>query len=100
MDRAALVLDARARHPGMLLLFRHDDSYEAFDEDAEVLRDCCGTATIPGNGDCFLVARFQYHALETILRKLLAAGHRVAICEQLPDEAATKRGPHRPGWLF
>ena len=76
------------RHPGALLLFRMGDFYETFEHDAKVVADVLGiTLTKRSNGkaDDVPLAGFPHHALEQHLPKLVAAGHRVAVCEQLED---------------
>ncbi|MEO1076152.1 MAG: hypothetical protein AAFX41_09335, partial [Bacteroidota bacterium] len=76
------------RHPGALLLFRMGDFYETFERDAEVVADVLGiTLTKRGNGaaEDIPLAGFPHHALETHLPKLVSAGYRVAVCEQLED---------------
>lgn len=72
---------AKAAHPGLILLFRVGDFYETFDADAEAVRQVCGTC--PGaacGADAF--AAFPHHGLESNLRKLLLAGHRVAVLDR------------------
>lgn len=76
---------AKALHPGMILLFRVGDFYEAFDEDARTVGKAIGL-TITSRGEVPM-AGFPYHQLEVYLRKLLQCGHRVAICEQVQDAA-------------
>lgn len=76
------------RHPGAVMLFRMGDFYEAFEEDAKILADVLGiTLTRRSNGaaEDVPLAGFPYHALDQHLPKLVQAGHRVAICEQLED---------------
>ena len=76
------------RHPGALLLFRMGDFYETFEDDAVTVADVLGiTLTKRGNGaaEDTPLAGFPHHALESHLPKLVQAGHRVAICEQLED---------------
>ena len=76
------------RHPGALLLFRMGDFYETFEDDAVVVADVLGiTLTKRGNGaaDDVPLAGFPHHALDQHLPKLVQAGHRVAVCEQLED---------------
>ncbi|MEM8559583.1 MAG: DNA mismatch repair protein MutS [Bacteroidota bacterium] len=76
------------RHPGALLLFRMGDFYETFERDAEIVADVLGiTLTKRGNGaaEDIPLAGFPHHALETHLPKLVSAGYRVAVCEQLED---------------
>ncbi|MDT0631857.1 DNA mismatch repair protein MutS [Rubrivirga litoralis] len=76
------------RHPGALLLFRMGDFYETFEDDAVVVADVLGiTLTKRGNGaaEDTPLAGFPHHALDQHLPKLVQAGHRVAVCEQLED---------------
>ncbi len=83
----------KARYPGTVLLFRMGDFYETFEDDAIVTAKVLGiTLTKRGNGAAGDVplAGFPYHALEAYLPKLLKAGHRVAICEQLEDPKLAK----------
>src|SRR4051794_39764626 len=81
--------EAKDRHPGMLLLFRMGDFYELFDADAEVASRVLGL-TLTSRDKTVPMAGFPHHALEPYLRKLLHAGHRVAICEQVEDPALAK----------
>jgi MutS domain I/ATPase family associated with various cellular activities (AAA) len=74
--------EAKARHPGMILLFRMGDFYEAFDGDAEVCAKVLGL-TITRRDKGVAMAGFLHHTLEVQLRKLLQAGHRVAVCDQV-----------------
>ena len=83
----------KARHPGTVLLFRMGDFYETFDEDARLVHDVLGiTLTKRSNGQAADVplAGFPHHAIDTYLPKLVRAGLRVAICEQLEDPKKTK----------
>ncbi|HLV66103.1 MAG TPA: DNA mismatch repair protein MutS, partial [Polyangiaceae bacterium] len=76
------------RHPGALLLFRMGDFYETFEEDAKIVADVLGiTLTRRSNGkaDDVPLAGFPHHALDQHLPKLVQAGYRVAVCEQLED---------------
>lgn len=76
------------RHPGALLLFRMGDFYETFEDDAVTVADVLGiTLTKRGNGaaEDTPLAGFPHHALDQHLPKLVQAGHRVAVCEQLED---------------
>jgi DNA mismatch repair protein MutS len=78
----------KAKHPDALLLFRVGDFYETFGEDAVKTSDILGiTLTKRANID---LAGFPYHALDTYLPKLVRAGQRVAICDQLEDPKSTK----------
>src|SRR5262249_29842573 len=81
--------EAKERHPGMLLLFRAGDFYELFHEDAEVISRVLGLALTTRDGT-IPMAGFPHHALEVHLRRLLKAGHRVAICDQVEDASQAK----------
>jgi len=83
----------KAKHPDSVLLFRMGDFYETFEEDAGTAARVLGiTLTKRGNGSAGEVplAGFPHHALETYLPKLVRAGYRVAICEQLEDPKKAK----------
>jgi DNA mismatch repair protein MutS len=83
----------KEKHPDALLLFRVGDFYETFGEDAVKTSEILGiTLTKRANGAASFVelAGFPYHALDTYLPKLVRAGQRVAICEQLEDPKFTK----------
>ncbi len=84
----------KGKHPDAILLFRVGDFYETFSEDAITSSEILGiTLTKRANGSAQYVelAGFPYHALDTYLPKLVRAGKRVAICEQLEDPKATKK---------
>ncbi len=84
----------RERHPGAILLFRMGDFYETFDSDAIKVSEILGiTLTKRANGKAADVplAGFPHHALDTYLPKLVRAGERVAICEQLEDPSKAKK---------
>lgn len=84
----------KAKHPDALLLFRVGDFYETFGEDAIKAAGILGiTLTRRANGAASYVelAGFPYHALDTYLPKLVRAGQRVAICEQLEDPKLAKK---------
>src|SRR5437763_10373445 len=81
--------EAKERHPGMILLFRAGDFYELFFEDAEVASRVLGI-TLTSRDKQAPMAGFPHHALEVHLRKLLRAGHRVAICDQVEDASQAK----------
>ncbi len=81
--------EAKERHPGMLLLFRMGDFYELFDSDAETATRVLGL-TLTSRDKSVPMAGFPHHSLEPHLRKLLQAGHRVAICDQVEDPALAK----------
>ena len=85
--------NAKKSYPDSIMLFRMGDFYETFDEDAKITSDILGiTLTKRSNGAASSVplAGFPYHALEQHLYKLLNAGHRVAICEQVEDPKDSK----------
>src|SRR4051794_29663854 len=81
--------EAKQRHPGMLLLFHVGDFYETFHEDAEVVSRVLNL-TLTAREGTIPLAGFPCRALETHLRGLLRAGHRVAICDQVEDAALAK----------
>ncbi len=83
----------KGKHPDAILLFRVGDFYETFGEDAIQAAEILGiTLTRRANGAASYVelAGFPYHALDTYLPRLVRAGQRVAICEQLEDPKTTK----------
>lgn len=85
--------DMKQKHPDAILLFRCGDFYECFAEDAQMASDVLGiTLTTRANGkaDKIYLAGFPHHALDTYLPKLVRAGHRVAICEQIEEPKKTK----------
>lgn len=87
-------LEMKRKHPDAILLFRVGDFYETFSDDAiEASRILGITLTRRANGAAKYVelAGFPHHALETYLPKLIRAGKRVAICEQLEDPKLTKK---------
>jgi DNA mismatch repair protein MutS len=84
----------KQKHPDAILLFRVGDFYETFSSDAIKASEILGiTLTRRANGSATYIelAGFPYHALETYLPKLVRAGQRVAICEQLEDPKLTKK---------
>ncbi len=84
----------KTKHPDAILLFRVGDFYETFGEDAIRTSDILGiTLTRRANGSATFIelAGFPYHALDTYLPRLVRAGQRVAICEQLEDPKLTKK---------
>ena len=87
-------VEMKAKHPHAILLFRVGDFYETFSADALVAPEILGiTLTGRANGAAQYVelAGFPHHALDTYLPKLVRAGKRVAICEQLEDPKLTKK---------
>ncbi len=87
--------DLKAKHPDALLLFRCGDFYETYCDDAVVASRILGiTLTKRNNGAGAKgdeMAGFPHHALDTYLPKLIRAGKRVAICDQLEDPKLTKK---------
>src|SRR5215468_8159366 len=81
--------EAKERHPGMLLLFRMGDFYELFDQDAELASKVLGL-TLTSRDKTVAMAGFPHHQLESYLQRLLRAGHRVAVCDQVEDAALAK----------
>ena len=87
-------LAIKERHPGTILLFRMGDFYETFDTDAKKAHEVLGiTLTKRSNGSAadVALAGFPHHALDTYLPKLVRAGYRVAICEQLEEPGKGKK---------
>jgi DNA mismatch repair protein MutS len=85
--------DIKAKYPDAVLLFRVGDFYETFGEDALISSRVLGiTLTKRANGSASSVelAGFPHHALDTYLHKLVKAGYRVAICDQLEDPKTVK----------
>jgi DNA mismatch repair protein MutS len=84
----------KTKHPDAILLFRVGDFYETFGEDAIRASEILGitlTRRANGSGSFVELAGFPYHALDTYLPRLVRAGQRVAICEQLEDPKLTKK---------
>lgn len=87
-------IEMKRKHPDAVLLFRVGDFYETFSDDAIIASEILGiTLTKRANGSAQHVelAGFPHHALDTYLPKLVRAGKRVAICEQLEDPKLTKK---------
>ena len=87
-------VEMKAKHPDAILLFRVGDFYETFSDDAIQASEILGiTLTRRANGSAQYVelAGFPHHALDSYLPKLVRAGKRVAICEQLEDPKPTKK---------
>ena len=83
----------KAKYPDAILLFRVGDFYETFGQDAIITSQVLGiTLTKRNNGNAASseLAGFPYHALDTYLHKLVKAGYRVAICDQLEDPKSAK----------
>ena len=87
-------LDLKAKHPDAVMLFRCGDFYETYSTDAVIASDILGitlTKRANGKGKTIEMAGFPHHALDTYLPKLIRAGKRVAICDQLEDPKMTKK---------
>ncbi len=86
-------VEMKSKHPDAVLLFRVGDFYETFSDDAIIASEILGiTLTRRANGTAQSVelAGFPHHALDTYLPRLVRAGKRVAICEQLEDPKPQK----------
>ena len=90
-------MELKAKHPDAILLFRCGDFYETYSTDAITASEILGiTLTKPNTGkngpmQALEMAGFPHHALDTYLPKLIRAGKRVAICDQLEDPKLTKK---------
>ena len=90
-------LDLKSKHPDALLLFRTGDFYETYQQDARKASQILGitltksSKTQGPDGKPVEMAGFPYHALDTYLPKLIRAGERVAICDQLENPRATAK---------
>ncbi len=92
--------EAKKAHPDAIMLFRMGDFYETFDEDAKIASEVLGIALTkrsnkgrsgkPGPASYVPLAGFPHHALDAYLHKLLSAGYKVAICEQVEDPKLAK----------
>src|SRR5215831_18560131 len=86
----------KAQHPGYVLFFRMGDFYEMFWEDAKLASKVLGVAlTSRSRGgleaeDAIPMAGVPFHAVESYLRRMIAAGYKVAICEQTEDPSQAK----------
>ena len=91
--------DMKKRHPDAILLFRVGDFYECMGEDAVKSSEILGitlTRRMNGKAGSIELAGFPHHALDTYLPKLVRAGQRVAICEQLEDPKQKQREEFKP----
>ena len=86
--------EMKKKHPDAIMLYRVGDFYETFSTDAVTASEILGitlTKRANGPGQHIELAGFPHHALDTYLPKLVRAGKRVAICEQLEDPKLTKK---------
>ena len=87
-------LELKAKHPDAVMLFCCGDFYETYSTDAVLASEILGitlTKRANGKGKTIEMAGFPHHALDTYLPKLIRAGKRVAICDQLEDPKLTKK---------
>lgn len=93
--------DMKSKHPDALLLFRVGDFYESYEKDAQTAADVLGIALTWKNAGADFdtykgaLTTFPHHALDSYLPKLIRAGLRVAICDQLEDPKAVKKSVRR-----
>lgn len=89
--------DLKAKHPDAIILFRCGDFYEMYSEDAKKASETLGitltrsSKTKDKDGSGLYMAAFPYHALDIYLPKLIRAGHRVAICDQIETKQTAKK---------
>lgn len=91
----------KSKYPGALLLFRVGDFYETFGEDAvkaSKVLNIILTKRANGSASHIELAGFPHHAMDNYLPKLVRAGHRVAICDQLEDPKSVKGIVKRRGY--
>ena len=82
----------KEKHPDALLIFRCGDFYETYEDDAQIASEVLSITLTLDSKNKLKMAGFPYHALDTYLPKLIRAGHRVAICDQLeaPKKTSNK----------
>ncbi|MEW4488238.1 DNA mismatch repair protein MutS [Thalassoglobus sp. JC818] len=86
-------MEVKSETPGTILLFRMGDFYELFHDDAEIAAKILGltlTSRDKSSSNPIPMAGFPYHSLEGYLHKLISAGHKVSICDQVEDPKAAK----------
>ena len=86
--------DIKSKHPDAVLLFRCGDFYETYEDDAVSASKILGI-TLTKSRDINRLAAFPHYALDTYLPKLIRAGKKVAICEQLEDPKSMKKKEER-----
>lgn len=82
--------ELKEKHPDAVFLFRCGDFYVSYEDDAQTVAFICGITLSKGLKTKMRRAGFPHHALDTYLPKLIRAGRRVAICDQLEDPKLTK----------
>ena len=87
----------KAKYVDEILLFRVGDYYEVFNEDAKTTSEILGLELKKGNGgeEVNHAVSFPHYSLDTHLRKLIKAGHNVAVCDQLEDPKKTTKNVKR-----
>lgn len=81
----------KGKHPDAVLLFRCGDFYQTYEDDAKTCSDILGITLTKSTKNGYRMAGFPHHALDTYLPKLIRAGKRCAICDQLEDPRLTKK---------
>jgi DNA mismatch repair protein MutS len=77
------ILNLKKKYPGVIILFRIDNNYEAINSDAETVSQLLGSDLVESENKTISRAFFHHHHLELYLLKLIRAGHRVAVVDQL-----------------
>ena len=83
--------ELKEKHPDALLLFRCGDFYETYEDDAQAASKILGITLTKSSVDGTRMAGFPHHALDAYLPRLIRAGRRIAICDQLEDPRLTKK---------
>ena len=83
--------DLKKKHPEAVLLFRRGDFYESYEEDAVTCAAILGLTNVRSSKDNVMMAGFPYHALDSYLPKLIRAGKRVAICDDITTPKKGKK---------
>lgn len=83
--------ELKEKHPDALLLFRCGDFYETYEDDAQAVSKILGITLTKSSVDGTRMAGFPHHTLDAYLPRLIRAGRRIAICDQLEDPRLTKK---------
>jgi len=75
--------EMKAKHPDAIILYRKGDFYEAYCEDAQIVADVVGIYVTTNTNRTYRKAGFPHHALDIYLPKLVRAGYRIAICDEI-----------------